>query len=198
MSLTGEVIVAGLVTGTHIIEDIGISVPHKVAVHISGDLALRSKDLWIGIQQGKLFKLDGGSAFHMSPPRAPNPDTNRMAQLESENAKLRQELAVSQAREAGLQNLLAGLEAQIQGVAMAVGKLGEAPRFVQMVSPGAVAQVAQEATGVVGGEVPTFVPDRIRPDTAEAQIRPTIETTEKTNVSSAASKLRELKKQSTG
>jgi len=193
-NVSGEIIVAGLVTGTHIIEDIKVAVGHKVAVRIPGELALRSQDLWRGIQQGKLFQLDGGSGLHVS--RAPAPENVRVAELEAQVRQLRNELEQERHRNAGLQQLLIGLQTQIQGVQQvaATGQFGYRP-----VSPanGAPANGAP-AVEVVGGEVPTFLPDRIQPKEAEAQIRTTTETAEKSNVSSAASKLRELKQRTSG
>lgn len=193
---TGEVIVAGLVTGTHIIEDIGVGVPHKIAVRIPADQALRSKDLWRGIQQGKLFKLDGGWGLQAAA-RGASVESGRIVELEAEVAKLTRELEVERARNAGLQDILSGLSGlsgQLKDVQTSLGELGTRPIVVQ--GSGSVAQ--NGAVGVVGGEVPTFVPERIRPESAETQIQPTIQTTEKTNVSSAASKLRELKRQNNG
>jgi hypothetical protein len=58
--IQGVYVVAGMVAGTHIIEDIKVPVPHQVAVRIPADLAHKSKDLWRGIQAGKLFMLTGG------------------------------------------------------------------------------------------------------------------------------------------
>lgn len=195
-SVAGEIVVVGVITGTHIIEDIGIAVPHKVAVNISAELALRSKDLHRGIQQGKIFMLDGGSGIRAA--TTPTSDHNRVAQLEAENARLKQELDAEKLRNQGLQDVLAGFGAQLQGLNVTLGRLGDRPpQGIQMHGsvPMALGTVAPEAApGVVGGEVPTFLPERIRPDAAESQIRPAMETAEKSNVTSAASKLRELKK----
>lgn len=197
--MSGDIVVAGLVTGTHIIEDINISVPHQVAVRIPAEMALRSKDLWRAIQQQKVFKLDAGHGLQIAvkptPASTPDVDSDRVSQLETENKRLTQELALERQRNERLQDLLSGLQAQLQEVKQSLGRLEDGPKVVQVVqasqqaSPGAV-------TGVVGGEVPTFVPEKIRPEAAEAQIRSSTETVEKTNVSSAVSKLRELKKQS--
>ena len=199
-SMSGEVIVAGLVTGTHLIEDIGVAVPHQIAVHIPADQALRSKDLWRGIQQGKLFKLDGGSGFHVGSARTA--EASRLANLESENHRLtlelaeaRRELEAERNRNHGLVDVLAGLQAQLQGVQAAVGRLGDASRDVHNTQVGPGAPSVAAPNGAVGGEAPTFLPDRIRPEAAVAQIRPATETTESSNVANAASKLREMRKQ---
>lgn len=202
--MNGEVVVAGLVTGTHLIEDIGVAVPHQVAVRIPADVALRSKDLWRGIQQNRLFRLNAGSGLSAAreiqpapppPPAAPGPDMVALQQenqrLKTENQRLAADLEKERQRNDTLQNLLGGLTSGLQGVQTAIGKLESAPRVIVAGSPGAVTAASPE---VVGGDVPTFVPDKILPENVEAQIRAEKETTERSNVASAASRLREMKR----
>lgn len=197
--MTGEIIVAGLVTGTHIIEDIGVAVPHQVAVLIPADQAIRSRDLQRGLQQGKLFKLDGGSGIRQerSSPEVTAQHDASMARLEAENKQLRFDLEAERIRSGGLATLLGGLEAQLAGMRQAIGALGALPRVVQVVQ-GQSAQGAHAALpDVVGGDAPTFIPDRIRPtEDFETQIRTETATTDKSNVSNASSKLREMKTRS--
>lgn len=204
--MSGEVVVAGLVTGTHLIEDIGVTVPHQVAVRIPADVALKSKDLWRGIQQNRLFRLNAGSGLniaaevHAQPPanaavqqenQRLHHETQRLQQenqrLQQENQRLAAELAAERQRNDSLQ---AALVSGLQGVQTAIGKLESAPRVV-LAGPGA-AQAG--GSDVVGGDVPTFVPDKILPENVEAQIRPDKTTAEQSNVSSAASRLRELRR----
>ena len=54
---SGDVTVMGLVSETHIIEDIGIVVPRNVAVTIPADLVLLSKDLHRACSQGFVVYL---------------------------------------------------------------------------------------------------------------------------------------------
>lgn len=195
--MTGEIIVAGLVTGTHLIEDIGVAVPHKVAVHIPADQALRSKDLWRGLDQGKLFKLDGGCIQVNRVPAGESGEIATLraevARLETENKRLKIDAETERLRADGFQTVLGGLEAQLAGVRQAIGKLGDLPRVVHVVQ--GTAAVSGPSADVVGGDAPTFIPDRIRPaEDVETQIRTETATAEKSNVSSAASKLREMKK----
>lgn len=204
--MSGEVVVAGLVTGTHLIEDIGVTVPHQVAVRIPADVALKSKDLWRGIQQNRLFRLNAGSGLniaaevHAPPPAnaAVQQENQRLhhesqrlqqenARLQQENQRLAAELAAERQRNDSLQ---AALVSGLQGVQTAIGKLESAPRVV-MAGPGAAPVGGPD---VVGGDVPTFVPGKILPDNVEAQIRPDKATAERSNVASAASRLRELKR----
>lgn len=207
--MSGEVVVAGLVTGTHLIEDIGVTVPHQVAVRIPAEVALKSKDLWRGIQQNRLFRLNAGSGLniaaevHAPPPSPPvlqqenqrlHFEVQRLQQenqrLQQENQRLVGELAAERQRNDSLQAALVGLTSGLQGVQTAIGKLETAPRVV-MAGPGAVNVGGSD---VVGGDVPTFVPDKILPENVEAQIRPDKATAERSNVASAASRLRELKR----
>lgn len=191
-TLAGEIIVAGLVTGTHMIEDIGIAVPHKVAVRIPADLALRSKDLWRGISQSRLFQLSGGAGLHVA--KTPTDDANRVGQLEIENKRLRRELEAEKNRSAGLESLLSGLQTQLQGVQSAIGRLEALPRVVAPMMTSTVASTTPaEAIEVVGGDIPTFLPSRIHPEEAEAQIRSTTETADTANVPLALSKLRQMR-----
>jgi hypothetical protein len=50
------------------------------------------------------------------------------------------------------------------------------------------------ASEVVGGEVPTYIPDQIMPENAESQIVADVARTEGTSVSDATSRLRELRR----
>jgi cell division septum initiation protein DivIVA len=110
--------------------------------------------------------------------------------LQQENHRLTKELAVERGRNDSLQAALTGLTSGLQGVQTAIGKLESAPRMV-VAGPGVAASGGSE---VVGRDAPTFVPDKILPDNVEAQIRPDKATAEQSNVSSAASRLRELRR----
>lgn len=207
--MIGDIVVAGLVTGTHVIEDIRVAVPHKVAVRIPANDALRSKDLWRGISQGRLFKLDGGSGLHATPAPSQAANASRISQLEAQNAELRdenknlrREVEAANARYEGLQQVLTGLQGQLQGIQGALGRLGDLPAALQgmvMVTPqhgmaAPVAPVSAEDSGVVGGEAPKFIPESIKPKEATTQIQVKSETTDGTNLSAAASRLKELRK----
>lgn len=194
--MSGEVVVAGMVTGVHYIEDIQVSVGHRDAVRIPAEVAYRSKDLWRAIQQGFLFKLSAGSGFVPNALPAPSPppvDSGLQAEVErlrAENQRLTTELETERTRNGTLQTLLTSLTSGLQGVQEAIGKLESSPRVV-VAGPGATAAVE---AGVVGGDAPTFVPGRIQPTNVETQIRTEKETTDSSNISSAASRLRELRR----
>lgn len=192
--MVGGISVVGCVTGTHIIGDINVVVPHRVAVFISAEQVLRSKDLHRALQQGRIMKLDGGSALRVESSGAPpSSDSTRVAQLEAEIQHLRRELEAALNREAGLQQVFASFGGQLAGIQGALGRLEtRAP-----VTVGASAQnVSGNAAGrgVVGGSAPVFIPSQITPDVSESSIQ--VETSEsgESSVTDARSRLRELRK----
>lgn len=202
----GDVVVAGLVTGVHVLEDIKVAVPHKVAVRIPAAVALQSKDLWRSISQGRVFKLDGGSGVVTHGTTA-SADSARIGQLEAalatanaENKKLRQQLAESEARNGGLQQVLAGFSGQLQGIQGVLGRLENLPAALQGVvavpqqqGVPVAGQVVQANPEVVGGEAPKFIPD-IKPTDATTQIQVKKEVTDGSSLQNASSKLRQLRK----
>lgn len=193
----GGITVVGCVTGTHLIADINVAVPHKIAVFIPAEQVLRSKDLHRSLQTNRIMKLDGGSALRTdlgatSPRQA---DNARIAQLEAENKQLRRELEQVQAREAGLHQVLSSLGGQLTGIQGALGRLeaqGPVREGVRALGiyPATEMQVQSE---VVGGEAPTFMPSQITPDDVETSIQVQTETAKDSNLSGARSKLRELR-----
>ncbi len=83
MSSNGMVVV-GLVTGDHKIEDINVVVPHMVATPITPDQMCNSRDLNIALQQKKIFRLD------MTPFKPNSAPDVRAQELEQENQRLKE------------------------------------------------------------------------------------------------------------
>jgi hypothetical protein len=190
MNVKGDYVVAGMVTGTHVIEDIGIPVPHQVAVRIPADLAHRSKDLWRGLQQNRLFLLKGGFSISGAPegvvieaPEAPAPNNN----LTEENRRLCQELDSAKKENDALRKTLQAQEGKLEAILMAIGRLGEGQVVVQAAS-------VKAAVEAVGGEVPMFIPSDVKPKGAESSIQVIEGTSEGTAVLDAAQKLKELRR----
>lgn len=195
-AMAGEIVVAGLMTGGYLIEDIRINVPHQVAVRIPADLAMQSKDLWRAIQQRLLFKLDAGAGIYPVPVSSPSDDNHRIAVLEAENKTLRQELDAERQRNQGLQVSFQGLQASLRGLELSLGRMESSPRVYSQPGASPVVNAGTSTPEVVGGGTPTFVPSRIRPETnVDAKIQTTTETSEKGNVSAAANKLKEMRRQ---
>lgn len=207
--MSGGMDVVGLVMGMHLIEDIKVAVPFKVSVHITAEQMHRSKDLWRAISQKKIFQLSGNRSFPntgLKPSAQKGVDTARIVALEKENKTLKQKLEQERQRNGGLQDLLAGLQAQLAGFQKALGRIESLPALSQqpvMVQGAQMAPVASSAPAVapseaVGGEAPLFIPSEIAPKDAEANIQIADDTSTDSKVSSAASRLKQLRKQQGG
>lgn len=193
--MNGGVTVTGLVTGTHQIEDIGIAVPHKVAVWIPAEKALQSKDLWRGIQQGYLFKLDGAVSFRSDPDPPPAAPSPKLEELQRDNERLRRELEASEHRNFVLQQKMDGMQAQLGSMVTLLTRIEEktyaASQQVIVAGPQAVLPPVSE---VVGGDIPTFIPGNILPKNVEGGVSAHKETSEGSAVAGAASALKELRR----
>jgi len=182
-------VVVGRVTGTHIIEDINVHVPHMVPITITPEQMYRSKDLYRSLQQHRIFKLDCTPFRPESPPFSAPQDTARLKAVEQENRVLRDKLQKATAQKEGLAVRLEGMQKQLETVLTTLGRI-EAAGPVVVHSGGKAVAAATEA---VGGEAPTYIPDQIHPENAEARITTEEDTTEGTSVSDAASRLRKLR-----
>jgi hypothetical protein len=172
--MVGGITVAGLVTGTHVIEDIKIAVPHQIAVFIPADLAYRSKDLWRGISQRQLFQLTGGSGLAVeSNSRVLPPPSTDLEDTRAENKKLRQQLEEAQRQNLSLQEALQAMQGQLTSILRLLGRIenGEVPLLRGVSGPGLELLPSVPAQPrVVGGEVPSFIPDDIHPDDVKTSI----------------------------
>jgi len=159
----GDIRVIGLVSPTHLIEDIGRDVPHGVEVVIPVDMALRSKDLWRGISQHALAQLPT-IATTVPKLSAPDPERPRLEarvrELESVVRDLETQLRVSQAESLSLRF---ELERSTQAQEHAV-KLDTILAALQNgVVPTAGRPLAAPRQEVADGSVPTFLPSEIKP-----------------------------------
>ena len=204
-------IVVGLVAGTHLIEDIKVSVPHKVAVGVTPNQMLHSKDLWRALNQGFIFKLDGG-ALHSTSAVTPTAHLGEVVVLQKENKELRRQLGEAQMKNEGLQRALIGLNTNIDGILAAIGSIkgnegstsvafppGMMQVLTQLVAQGAIqnAAVLTSAPAVseaVGGKTPIFIQNEIKPKDAESNISIQKTSTSGSDVSAATSKLKELRR----
>lgn len=199
--MQGGMIVAGLVTGGHFIEDIQVSVPHKVAVWIPAEKALGSKDLYRALGQNLLFKLDGGGiSADTAPPVDSNESKVLIAGLESEIRSLKVQNSTLTQQNTLLTQLLTGLQQQMETLSQGITRLEAKPSVVTVTnSPGISTKPAQSTpvvSEVVGGEVPTFLPSTGSLKDVETQINITTQVSEESPVNAANSKLRELRKKS--
>lgn len=212
----GGMTVVGMVTGTHIIEDLRITVPYRVAVTIAAEDVLRSRDLQIALQQKKIFPLQnnlGGLKVrgHPQPRAVPPPVTpttivaeadpraldaltasqddlrRAIASSEEHNAKLEAALEASQSEKAEIKGALETTTQQFSEVMEAIKGL--------QAGGGVVSAAGTSGSEVVGGDVPTYIPDVIKPKNADARISVKEEASTATSVDGSANKLRELRRQ---
>ena len=197
--MVGDVTVVGLDVSTVLLSDIGRDVPHRAVVTIPADLATLSKDLWRAISQRRLFQLHAGPVgTNPVRPVVPTPVVHaptvevwqeKCRRLEQENAKL---LAT-----------LARLE-QEKTVALPIGPPTLDPRLDEILGllktgvtlqPGPVAPKLTPSSAVVEVDVPTFIPAEIKPKGFEGHLTDVqAETSVGSNLGSAASALRKLRK----
>lgn len=191
--MVGDVTVVGLDTSTVVLLDIGMDVPHRVVVTVPADRATLSKDLWRAISQRRLFQLHAGPATQapvrpVVPPMASDAWQNKCRALEAENAQLRSRVAE--------------LEAHVCPVVPTSDPTGKLDEILALLrSGGTVVAVGQapaaraEQKGVVEVDVPAFIPTEIKPKDIEGRMAEVqSETSEATNLGSAASALRKFRR----
>jgi len=199
MNDVGGVSVVGLTSGGHFVTDIQMMIPHKVGVYVPIEKYLKSKDLHRAINSGMIFKLD--SVMGQQENVGSSVDADKLAQLELENARLKEALEQANQQNADLKSGMGALQDQMSAVLLALGRIEAAPKVIQQV----VNTVGTTVPGmspmtpvseVVGGDAPMFLPD-LSQDLGEARINIT-ESTSSEGVGGAASKLREFRKKAKG
>lgn len=200
-----DVKVMNVKTGTVLIEDITIDVPHGVVVSISSEKALRSKDLWRLISQRLLFRFHGGPIHTASP--NPTPAAPVLSPVEPQVVPLPAATPVvpAAAPPAGLeeQNRLLREEIGVRDEAFAAALLAQQGRFDELLSlvrglaAGGVSSAAPTANRkgrpVAGpsGDAPLFIPSTIKSVDMDDHV--SVQTNEGEGVSSAASALKKLR-----
>jgi len=184
--MMSDVTVVGLAPGVVSFADIGVDVPHGVAVRVPADKALASKDLWRAIGQRSVMRLQGG----------PNPAVPVYVPTHpDETGKLLDQLGVLKAENAALREQLARKEHELLLERSKFDEiLGLLRQGVPMAAPAAVASQAAPAhvPGVVEVEAPTFIPSTIKGDYTGARVE--IEAAEGGSISDARSALRKLRR----
>lgn len=192
--------VVGAITGSHIIEDLGIVVPHRVAVSLTPEQMLRSKDLYRGLQQGYLFKLH--DAPNIKP--ATVPEVTRSVTLEHENARLQDALDSMVGRNAVLQQELTVIHLKLDTI---LGRLDTPHQKLDSIiatleklqQPQYVAKLesplrAQSSEGAVASEIPIFLPETLKLEDVEASIEVEQVSTSGANVKGAGDRLRQIRR----
>lgn len=192
--MSEDIHVFGLVAGTHLLEDIGMDVPHGKTVTIPAEKAGRSKDLWRAISQKLLFKVPGPNGAylpqtHVAPPHAVKDDVLqsrvqfleiRTKQLEDENAQLRAALQAAFSQKESLDAILAAIE----GV----------KRTPVVVMGGQSLPAARAVEELADGAAPQFIPEQIAPKDASTRIDLVKQESTAPELSDAATRLRKLRR----
>lgn len=197
--MIGDVTVVGLDTSTTVLYDIGMDVPHRSVVTIQADKATLSKDLWRAISQRRLFQLHSGSITQGSVRPVVPPSLSieawqeRCKHLEVENQALKDAVRTLQ------RELAAKSDAPVAMSAAPVDpRLDEILQLLRSgqiaVGTSATARPTPVVKGVVEVDVPTFIPNEIKPKSVEGRIAEVqAETSEKSNLGSAADALRKMR-----
>lgn len=211
------VTVIGLVSGSHIIEDIRVTVPYQVAVQISPDQAHRSRDLAQDILDKKVLQIRGAlpagavlrgngavprPAAPLSVPRkvVTEVDSAELQRLKTQVAQLSQDLSQSlereaqlKAREAQLQGLNVGLQTTLTTMA---GQLQAIQGVLEDLKRQGI-QVAHLPAGTNAftalDDAPRFIPDSFKDDNTKVNIQ-VKEETANSDVLASRNALRNLRK----
>lgn len=189
----GDVRVFGLVVGTHVLEDIGMDVPHGREVIIPADKAVRSKDLYRAISQKCIYQLPAQPMPTYAAPVTIIRDDilqernqfleQRCKLLETENEQLRESLRTSMAQGDRLDTILKA----IQDVKL--------PDTIFVNGGVAAAPVVQE---IADGTAPQYIPDEIAPKGVETRIDVKTDSVDSAGLSSAADRLRQMRNKGSG
>jgi regulator of replication initiation timing len=194
-----DITVFGLVAGSYLIEDIGMDVPCGAHVTIPADKALRSKDLWRGINQRLIFQVSARpNAIPQITESVGSSLQDRASRLAAENEELRARLLEQQAEVQ---------RQQIETQRALTTQSEQMTQIVEMLRAGLVVGAAPlvkataerpAAEDYVSGDAPTFIPGTITPENAEARIDTKEESSENASVTGAAGKLRALRQKPKG
>ncbi len=184
----GDIMVFGLGAPTTLLEDIGMDVPHGHYVTIQAAKAHVSKDLWRAISQKLVFQLHPGPNGNFSQSSRPV-DTSETEALRAQVKALTEEgarlrailLAKEQEQQTKLDDILSLLRVG--------GQVG-----ASLTASSASVRERADLTGVVSGEVPTFIPSQIKPEGVEVQLSTNLEESAGAGVGAATSTLRKFRK----
>lgn len=181
-----DITVLGRVSPSFVIEDIRIRVALNETVTIPSDKAHRSKDLWRAISQGHLFQLKHGPPK----PRVIQSDSqSELQETRQQNAELRAALEEQNRR---VEALIEAKQHQDDRLAEQTAMLQKIVGLLESGVPVGVSTIQAPTPQRPLADVPIFVPERIRDESAKARID--VREDEGSGVGDASSKLRELRK----
>lgn len=192
--MSNGITVVGMVSAQHVIEDINVVVPYRVAVQIPGVLVLNSGDLQEALVKQKVMKLSGslpsGAVFRGGPIQragAPNPmpprnlpSNGEVKDLKIQVQRLIKDLADSKAREVqaqerekqlqalnqSLQTTLSVMSGQLTTIQAVLEELKK--EGITVMATGLVSKGSLEVNGVED-DVPMFITS-VKDDDAKVNI----------------------------
>lgn len=202
----GDITIISLVSGPHLIEDIGVSCHPGVLVTIPGAQTLISKDLYRGIA-AKALAVVAQPPQTLAKPKASQELTQALADLTQAQSDLSQATKQNEAlfaRNAFLEQLCSEVQGELATLKARESKLDaildavNKPQTVvtQVISSETVtrnALVALPSEEVVGGEAPMFIPSTIKSETMGGEHVGVQEGTSDSGVGAAAKQLRKLR-----
>lgn len=198
---SGDMTVVGMVSDTHLIEDIGVYVPKGVAVTIPGHLTLISKDLHRALSQRHLFPLHNPPTTVPAMKASAGLAKEERERLEAEIQRLEAQNEALEARNALLENQVTALQLENHGLKEKDSKLdailsaiNERPMVTQVVQSVTATGSKPAQEEAVSGNAPMFIPAQIRPEGVEERVAVQEETSTSSSVSSAADKLKQMRK----
>lgn len=183
--MNGDVTVVGTVMGSHVIEDIGYTVPQGIVVTIPADIALRSKDLWRALSQNQLLRLHNGP-INLPPRQAPPPPPIEVP-ITPQTEQLLEAIKRERAENQDLRRALADQTGVLKQILGAIQQ-GTLPQRAAAATKAAHKDASES-------DAPTFIPSEITPKDAWSRIAPQSDEQQADNVTDAASKLRTLRGQ---
>lgn len=189
--MKGDVTVFGLTMGHHLIEDIGVIVPHMEVVAIPANDAYASKDLWRAINMRKVFQLHAGTK---SWPGTTSPSVTIPIPIMADQTKLlEQALEEQRAQNAAILQAMSEQGALVKQLSETVANL----RGVQVAAPAATTSGDGTPVGALpSGDAPLFVPSKVKPKVTEQRIHGKESSSDGASVTEARAQLRSLRKKS--
>ena len=208
--MSSGVTVVGLVHASHVLEDISVEVPYRVAVCIPPNLALRSRDLKTALEEKKVLALNGalppGASFRGLGPvlraaspkaraiRTPEPPTPVTSTTVSDSTLLQEVLA----NQAVLQTLSHTLQGGLQALVSQLAEVQASLKRIEALRPvaGIPTTTSPEEPSEVfdGGAVPHFIPAVIKDDSAQVNIQLDEQKTPSSALGSAKTALKSLRR----
>lgn len=191
--------VIGLVSGSHIVEDIGVSVPYGETVEIPGDTAHRSRDLWRAISQKSLVQVSMAVTQ-----QAQYVDLDRVKRLEAYISELESKLSSAMTKISTLEAAARETSKSPEPNSETESKLDLILKALQTSNGLGLSHQAHigvshafEKYGskeIVDTSIPQFLPSEIVPKDLDVQLTAQEEASSSTGVSGASNKLRQLRK----